>query len=571
MKKFLLLTRVLLKAGLGNAEASSKKNKGLLSKAGVGKIGLYIFLLICMTPFMIMEGMLGYEGYNMFAAGNYTIIVSLTCAAGSLITFVFGISMVLSVFYFSSDIETLLPLPLKAAHIVGAKFAVTLIYDYFTTLLFLAPIFIGYGVAAKEGIVYWIFVILAILLIPIVPLIYGSIISMIIMRVFKKAKNKDAMTIFSTLFAVVIVLGINAISSSAGSMSQEAIMEMVMTKGTSLMKILNSVFPNFYFIEEAVANSDIVMMLLFILTSAAFVVVFLFVAQKIYFTSVLGINNTSSKRERINAETGRKIIVKKNSTITYIKKEIKLVFRTPIYLMNCILMCFLWPVILVIPVLSQMFSSGDSSEGMIDTLRQFSNSSDSSIIVAVTMIVVFGLSLFITSMNFMAGSSISREGKNIFFMKYIPMDYKRQINAKVCASAIMSIISSTIYCIIGMIVVKEAIIDIPVIAIVMSAIISSITCILFTYTSIFIDLLRPKLNWETEQAAIKQNLNTMIEMFVTLGLGALLGFLGVMLYIKLEIDIYLIGIIAIIALCVITVIISKFVLAYGNKKMNSII
>ena len=94
-------------------------------------------------------------------------------------------------FYFSSDIEYLLPLPIKPYQIVASKFTVTLFYEYITTFVIAAPPLIGYGYASSAGIIYWIIVLFTILLLPIVPLVYGGVISIVFNEVFKKGKKTE--------------------------------------------------------------------------------------------------------------------------------------------------------------------------------------------------------------------------------------------------------------------------------------------------------------------------------------------------------------------------------------------
>ena len=56
-----------------------------------------------------------------------------------------SITNILTVFYYSNDIEMLLPLPLKPAQIISAKFLTVLITQYVMSSFILLPIFITYG------------------------------------------------------------------------------------------------------------------------------------------------------------------------------------------------------------------------------------------------------------------------------------------------------------------------------------------------------------------------------------------------------------------------------------------
>jgi ABC-2 type transport system permease protein len=140
-------------------------------------------------PWMIALFFAGSEGYNLLSGiGQEGVVIGLICSISGIVTFVFGVSIIISVFYYSNDLEYILPLPFTSTQIVAAKFTVTLLYEYLTTFILLVPILVGYGWASEAGISYWILAVIAFLLIPVVPLIYGGIISMVIMMFQKKQK-----------------------------------------------------------------------------------------------------------------------------------------------------------------------------------------------------------------------------------------------------------------------------------------------------------------------------------------------------------------------------------------------
>ena len=47
--------------------------------------------------------------------------------------------------------------------------------------------------------------------------------------------------------------------------------------------------------------------------------------------------------------------------------------------------------------------------------------------------------------------------------------------------------------------------------------------LLINMIQIWVDLVSPKLEWESEQMAVKQNMNTLLEALITVVLGAVLG------------------------------------------------
>ena len=562
MKKYFLLTKILLKSGISSIEQGKKKRKRLIN---IKSKLLYLLIGICFLPLLVALFFAGKEGYELLSQiGQEGVVIGIICAIASIMTFVFGISIVISVFYFSSDIEYLLPLPIKPYQIVASKFTVTLFYEYITTFVIAAPPLIGYGYASSAGIIYWIIVLFTILLLPIVPLVYGGVISIVLMRFLKRAKNRDILTIVISIFIMVLALGFNTMTNTFSSMSSEAVMDLLIKGNNSLLEVINRVFPNFILIEKALIDGDIIMLLLFMVTVLLFVIVFLFIAKLLYFKGASGISSTSSKRKALTKEQSFKIIRKRKVLYTYTVKELKLLFRTPMYFMNCVMMSIIWPVFLLIPVAAGVFGGSFGISSLKEILLG-SLESGQSIVSGIIFLVVFGITVLITSFNFTAGTGISREGKSFFVMKYIPISFEKQIFAKILSGILISLIGTTLYIIIAMFVL-----NFPLWITLLSGILSFFTCVIFTYIQIITDLIRPKLKWETEQAAIKQNFNTMIELFFSVILGGGVCLLSVFLYGKLNISVVLIVVFAIVFLIIITFVAHKMITKFGAKRLYSL-
>ena len=220
MRKYLILTGKLLKTGLDGMEASGKRKKQKNGKIRTGKLGqsaVWLILLVCLLPLMGMIFRLGGSAYRMLEPlGQTGAAIEMIFFASAILDLVLAFPMVLSVFYMSNDLEQLLYLPLRPWQIVGAKFTVSLLYTCVSSLYLLAPFLLGYGIRAGAGILFWIFAVLSIFLVPVLSLVYSSIISLVLMRVFKKAKNKDFLSVLSVAVTLILAVGISMMSSSMG-------------------------------------------------------------------------------------------------------------------------------------------------------------------------------------------------------------------------------------------------------------------------------------------------------------------------------------------------------------------
>lgn len=509
--KLWILTKVFLKNG---GDSWGKGNKKKISKALLMAFIVVAMLASIGVPFGIFIG----EGYDILAPiGQEGIILGLLMALTSVAIFVFGIFYVLTVFYFSRDVEFLLPLPLHPYEILGAKFITVVIYEYLLEAVLLAPALIVYGFKSGAGILYYIYSIIIFVSLPVIPLVMASVITMIIMRFTSIGKHRDALKVIGGILAITFGLGINMfMQRSASSMgSEEELIKMLTAGENSAMGIFTSMFPSSkiaaFSLTEAAASKGVLNLLLFLFITIAFTAVFLLLSQVLYFKGVVGASETYSKRKELTSQELDKEVAESSSIKSYTFKELKVLFRTPAYLMNCVIMNFLWPVFFVIP----MFAQGNLGEIFEEINKFTSNKSIYGVVLAVT----FSISLFVSTSNGITATAISREGQNIFINKYIPMRYRDQIIAKVLSGIILS--SSGIVLIL---ILVEVVARLPLFLFLLMLIVSLLGVTFTALTGVFIDLYAPKLNWDNEQKAVKQNLNVIINMLLGIILAVLSGY-----------------------------------------------
>ncbi|MBU3092503.1 hypothetical protein KPL35_10485 [Clostridium sp. CF011] len=511
MYKFIALTKVLLKTGTGSpsSKKDKKKIKGIL---------LGLLLVLAFTPMAIGFGEFIFTAYDgLHQIGQEAVILGFGLSIVSVVIFFFGIFYAMSIFYFSMDVENLLPLPFKPWHIMGAKFAVVLIYEYFTEIIFFLPTIVAYGIKSNAGVLYYGYGVIIFLLLPIVPLVIASVINMIIMRFTNIAKNKDRFRLVGGLMAMCFGVGINIyIQRFSQNLSQSEVTKMFAQGNNSLVGLATKLFPSTKIAVNSLINTTNVQgfinLILFIVITLAALMIFIMLGEALYFKGVMGISETTSKRKTLSSIELIKNTAQNSSLKVYIIKELKLLFRTPIYFMNCVLMNFLWPVFLLIPIFAQ---KGASSQ--LNMLAKFLQNNKSS---GVALGGFFAFMIFASCSNAIATTAISREGKNVFILKYIPMKYKDQLMAKVLSAVVLGIAGMLMVTIIGLIFLK-----IPIDLVLLMIIVGFFGIVFTSFIGIFIDLNFPKLQWSTEQEAIKRNLNVMISIIICIALGGLTVFM----------------------------------------------
>ncbi|MBU3193263.1 putative ABC transporter permease subunit [Clostridium algidicarnis] len=543
MSKIFILIKVLFKNGSGSEGKRKSKFPSMI---------LNIFLgLILVMSIGVPIGTFTAAIYKDFAVmGQEGIILSLAFSMVSFIIFIFGIIYVLTTFYFSKDIEALLPLPLKADEILSAKFITVLIYEYLTELIVLLPVIIGYGVKANTGISYWMISIIIFLLLPVMPLVLASILNMVIMRFTNLGKHKDAFRVVGGILAIFSGLGVNLLvqKASSSNMGEQNLLEVFAKGNNSMMNLLGGMFPTSKLAALALVstsvNKGIMNLLLFILITVISFGVFMILARILYFKGVMGSSESFSKRKELKSKEFDKITSENSKIKSYVIKELRVVFRTPAFLLNCVVGTIVFPIFMII--------YGFMDPNNIQMLTKITGEVKDPKLIGIIFGVAFSVILFISGSNAMASTSISREGELMFINKYIPITYREQIFSKIISSVIVNMIS--IILITAMIIILK----LPL-SLIISIFIISILGSVFTSTlGVVIDINRPKLNWDNEQKAVKQNINS----FISFVISILIGGLNIYLFFKLK-PTLLIGFIS---LVVVIVLIIALLIYYINGK-----
>lgn len=517
MSRLLALIKISLKSG-----SNFSNNKDSNSKKGIiSAIALVILMIACFAaPMQTLVSTL-YDGLSQI--GQEGLIIGLITIAVSFTIFIFGIIYVMGTFYFSKDIEYLLPLPLKPWEITMSKFITVLIYEYLTEAIILVVPLITFGVKSHAGALYWIISIVVFIILPIFPLVIATIINMILMSFTNIGKHKEKLRTLVGIISVILGMGISLTMSNFSQSivkNQSKLIEMISSGNNSMVSTITAIFPTARFSSLALINSQGIKSFYYILALLAITIVailiFMLLANALYFKGALGGAEVAAKRTNMkNSEFSK--ATKKNSIIfSYTIKELKILFRTPAYLLNCVIMSFLWPIFFIIPMVSQAGTLGELTAYM----GSVKNLNIDGIVLAIVVNVMF----FIAGSNIVSATAISREGENVFFMKYIPLSYKKQILSKVLSGAILSLVS-LVFLIAGLIMIKMNILFILVFIV-----ISIIAVLASNFICILVDLSKPKLKWDNEQMAVKQNFRSMISFFTCF----IIAGLNIVIFIKLS-------------------------------------
>ena len=476
---------------------------------------LLLFIPICgFTGFMVYaltHGIITLQSANDMYAQSSTAVtagLSMVLHITALFSFLFGFNVIMSVFYFSSDLEYLLPLPISPMKIVGAKLASTMISENVMECLLvisaLTGFMAGYGFSPPVGdglnIVSFLAMIIGVATFPVLPICYCAIICMIVMSVSRVFKNKDRVSKITQLSTVFILLLLVLFMQLTGGFDPNTFVENLINGNFSVFGVLDKIFVSVPLLSSALAG-HIIPLLLYIVVNAAAVGLVLLCASKLYFNAVVSLGNGQGKAKNSDREYDFDKRIKMSSpTVTYLKKEFRILFRTPAYLMNAVGINLIWPVfIYLFVVILKQFNT------MSSFLERVKFGEDEAVMHLT--VVVFATSVIVTALNCIASSAITREGKHFDIMRYLPISMMTQINAKALASIIISGVSLIVY-----ITASFVIFGLSAYLTAYSITLSILSVIFTTYLGIYIDTINPKLVWEDELNALRGNYHVFYNM-----------------------------------------------------------
>ena len=529
MDKVIKLTKIFLKNSFSNMDA----RMGISTKSK-NKILIYGIL------FLYFAGLIIFLGYNLL--DGLIAIHQETIFVGMILFMIFGLAIIQTIFssinilYFTKDSEYLLPLPLKPYQIILARTNVMLIAEYLIIFLLGFIPLVMYGVLTGAGIIYYLTMIFAVILIPILPVLFISIIVMFIMSFAKLTKNRNRFQLFATLLVLAIII---ALSISTSGMQQDLTneeMAQMVVKANGMVELIKGYIPTIDYLMEALTTNSLFTAIVEVLKTLGITIVgfiiYMLIAQKIYFKGLVGNlfgGGASSSNKEINQKEYRNSKLYKS----YVGKEFKNMARNPVFLMQCLIPAILIPIIMVVVVYTGLNSDGMGLEQITQMVQQMPTNT---FFIAC---IILGVIQFFTMFIYISITAISRDGENAVFMKYIPVSLYKQYMYKIIPN-------------IGM---AEYLLNLPVITLIALFVVATIMGILQSIAMIIVDLKRPKLNWDSEYAVAKQNLNLVFPILLSMvNIVILVGFVYLLKDINVYVGVGILGILYIVA----TVITNKY-------------
>lgn len=503
MPKFKYLLRNSLKHYFSLSSDPKQRKKQIASYVVLAVVMLPLIIAVCAVLYSVTG--------EIKAAGMLDSLLASIMLAAQIMVLFFGVVTFLAVMYFSKDNEFLLSLPVKPVEIYLTKLLMVYLSHFAISTLILLPVFITTAIAAQITTVsYYIFAILGIFLVPMMPLLLVSIIALplaYIVNYFRKNATLATivgMVVFIGLFAAYFV-GImsiqNSIPTDDGTINIDGmknvlrVMSLISYPGLMLSRAMLG-------IGNVAANASI---FFGIVIGAAIISIGL---------SVLLYRKSATKFLEVGVKKGKakQMKVSGSQLWTLIKRDLKSLTRDTSLAFNSFMGILLSPIVIGI-MCSSMGSAMGSVEGNSTMNAEIMNIATASLMAIIMLI----------STNYIAMLPISREGDKFYMIKYMPITPKTYIKSKLLLADIYVVVGSVLSSI-GLFVTGVKVYN-------GIAFIICIACYGLGMNGFMVnrDIKNPNLHWINIREITKRNYSIMPTMIIDIVAGLVLMFAGVML------------------------------------------
>jgi len=450
------------------------------------------------------------------------------------LTVITGTVSAISFLFLSKDNEFFASLPIKPGTIFMAKFTILLMTELLISLAIILPTFLVLGIVVGLNPLFYFMIPVAIISVPVFATVVIALISMPIVWLSTKFKNRGllktiiALIVFVGFFALYFII-INMVTAEAGDIDFSAL---------SITSYI--IYPLFMLMNFATRTpvfslsltySMLVSFMTFIVPIIVFLMFSYLLSRSVYQKIIR--NSLESKGNVVN-KSGRFVSGSIKGAI--MRKEWRMIIRDTAVAVNTIAMILLAPIIVI-------FSVVGAGAGFSDFGAETAKLIEWSMGIIIMMMMTIGLNG--------AGSCISREGPQFYYMKMLPVSYKDQIKAKQNFYNIISIVAiilSLLSLVIFTLIRGTFIWWVPIL-IMIGAIVWSIAV---TNLSIYFDLRNPKLDWRNIKEVVKRLKNQVVYLvwmiFALFVFGGMLGGVAVSEALGINAEIFMMVYLAVFAL-----------------------
>lgn len=415
------------------------------------------------------------------------VVLTLFVLLTSIMTLIEGIYKAGNLLFNCKDDNLMFSLPIKKSTILFIRIFKFYVFEILYNAIFLLPAMVAYIRYAGINSTFVISSILALILLPIIPIVISCFIGGIISATSSKFKFKN---IAQILLTMVFLLGIFYISFNLQNIIQN-----ITQNAVGINDIITKLYYPAGAYVKLITDFNFKDLVLFIVIHIALFLATAFSLGKVYFK----INSKVKTVKTGKTNTGYKI--KTNTPMkALIKKELKKFTSSPVFVTNAGFGLVLYLVCcILINIKLESTVQMLAGQGINITVEQ---------IKALMPVVQFGLVCFASLMSSITCSMISLDGKTFNILKSLPVKPYKIIMSKVYTAVLIMIPFIILGDIIMFINYKFNIVEILMILIA-----SIILPFVSELIGIIANLKYPKMDAQNDTEAVKQSMSSFIAVY----------------------------------------------------------
>lgn len=473
------LTKLQLLSSFGLNKALHTKDPAERRKA--------LLLSIATIAGILMIGAVSF-GYSFMMAqsfeqlGRMDLLLAVMMAVTSLVGFFTTVYKASGVLFSYKDYDMIMSLPVKTSHVVASRVLQLYVMNLFFTLLVMLPAGAVYAIHVKPGVLFYLFFLLTLFFITLLPIIAATLVGTLISWVSSRFRASKILNMILT-FAFIIILMLGSFTLNQG---QQAIADV----GAALGDMIFKVYPPASVYVDAVCSYRVSALLFFIAVS-----VLVFMLFSILLATRYKAIHTGLMTSRASRAYKMKPLQANSAFKALYLKELRRYFSSVNYVLNT----GIGMVLLLMMSISLLFVSSEQLGTILD-IPQLSDSLSTLSPLVISLFVVLSCT---------TACSISLEGNHLWILTSSPVPKPAIVFSKVAVN--LTITLPVIAVSWGLLVYTlragwmESIfmLAVPVIYACYSAMLG-----------VIVNLKLPKLEWTSEVAVIKQSAAVLVSMVI---------------------------------------------------------
>lgn len=434
LRQYTSLTRALLK----NSIATSKLVRKEVSSNGKksGKTGAIVAVIITVFAFAILGASSAITmTLSALESGIVEEILYAFLAIAQLMVFFFGSLTVLGNLYYSKDNALLAGMPFRSGVVFSAKFTVSYLEELAFAGLVLVPTLTASGITLMVSgyELSWTFFLMeafAVVLVPAVPLLLASIVSLPLMFIVSALKKRSfgngIVTAIFYVIALVLYFAFIAFvgGSEEGGFDSQAVSAFGVIKNITLF--------NYPMVNALLGVSNGFLWLFAYMGGVIVVTAGAVAVSAVFYKKAMTASSEASETaysHKSRAESG-----KRSPMSALFLKELKTLVNTPTLLLSAVMS-------IVMPVIVMFFYSKLLDADFSEIETTFGANGINMYTVSILTFISY---MFVATTNQVASIGFSREGKNIYMLKALPISASLIVNVKLLFATSITAISAIV-------------------------------------------------------------------------------------------------------------------------------